>query len=402
MLLPSFNYDVLIVPEDAYAPLLLSLNPVTSGWKPTVDPGIELVAQTVAADGSPVANARLLLKRGAVPSTLGTSDSHGLLSVQARAGSLTATIVPPDGSGLPVATLSDPFDLPDEGLPTLKMRWDDFAAGTLAVQVMRPDGVTPVGNAQLWLSSRPNYYRAGVLSIGDAISLSPMASVSASATTDDDGRTTFPPYPAGAYAMTVVPPGTAAPAAITTVSAIVSAGTTLQTITLSSKVALTGSLLPLPASAGASIRAVDSGTPATYSEPATPPTGTAVSTQAASDGTFSLAVDPNRNYQLIVQPIPGAGASVGRAVVKVSSTTHAQDLGAITLPAGQLYQGTVVDSTTLRTVPNAFIQVYCASSAIGCVDPTVSLAEAISRGDGTFSLILPQAAATVAPAPHSP
>jgi len=399
MLLPYLNYDVLIVPEGPIAPLLLSLNPVSSWWKPTVDAGITLVAQTLDAHAQPLHGVRLLLKRGAVPSTLGISDALGLLTLQARPGSLTALIVPPDGSGLPTATVTDTFDLTTAGLPTLTMQWDDFPTGTLAVQVMRPDGITPVANAQVWLASRPDAYRAGVLSVGDAISLPAAGSVAASATTGDDGRATLPPYPAGSYVVTVVPPGSAAAAAVTTVPAVVPAGPASQTITLASKVALTGALGPLPASAGALIRAVDAGSPATSLDPGTPATGTAVSTQAASDGTFSLSVDPNRTYELIIQPVQTGAGSIGRAVMKTSSGATATNLGKITLPAGQLYQGTVtlMGTSTPRAVPNAFIQVYCAPSAIDCVDPAVSLAEATSRGDGTFSVILPQAAATVAP-----
>lgn len=397
LLLPHLSYDVLIVPEGPYAPLMLSLNPTGGGWRPTVDPGIDVLAWMLAADGSPVANARMLLKRGTVPSTLGTSDASGQLTVQARAGSLTATMVPPDGSGLPVATTRDPVDLAMMGVPQLTMRWDDLPAGTLAVQVMRPDGLTPIGNAQVWLYSALPRTRAGLLSVGDALALEAASSVSASVTTGDDGRATFPPYPAGPYVLTVVPPDSAAPAAVTTVSAIVPAGATVQTVTLSSKVTLTGKLLP--ASAGALIRAVDAGSPPTDYDPGTPSTGRAASTQATSDGTFSLSVDPNRDYQLILQPVANSSGSLGRAVVKVSSGAAAMSLGTLTLPAGQLYQGTVmlIDSTTPRTIPNAFIQVYCVSSSVGCVDPAVSLAEATSRGDGSFSLVLPQGAATVAP-----
>lgn len=395
LLLPHLSYDVLIVPQGSFAPLLLSLSPTSGGWRPIVDPGVDVLARMLSADGSPVANARMLLKRGSVPSTLGTSDASGRLTVQVRPGSLTATMVPPDGSGLPVATTKDPFELASIGVPELTMQWDQLPSGTLAVQVMRPDGITPVGKAQVWLYSALPSYRAGLLAVGDAPALEATASVASSVTTADDGTATFPPYPAGRYVMTVVPPASAAPAAVTSVPAIVPVGAASQTVTLFSKVTVGGALLPVSGGAGALIRAIDAGTPSMGTDPGTPSTGLTVSTQAASNGTFSLTLDPSRNYQLILQPVAD---STGRAVVKVSSGATSSSLGAITLPAGQLYQGTVmlIDSTTARTVPNAFIQVYCAPAAIGCVDPAVSLAEATSRGDGTFSLVLPQAAATVA------
>lgn len=392
LLLPHLTYDVLIAPQGALAPLLLSLTADEFGWKPIVDPGIDVHARTLAADGSPVANARLLLKRGTVPSTLGVSDASGLLTVQTRPGSLTATIVPPDGSGFPVATTNTPFDLGMTGAPALTMRWDDLPSATLAVQVVRPDGVTPVGHAQVWLYSALFPYRAGVLAVGDALALEALASVAASATTGDDGVATFPPYPAGPYQITVLPPESADPAAVTTVAANVPAGAAAQKVTLASKVKVTGALLPLPASAGALIRAVDSGTPALYYEPGTPPTGGSVSTQTAADGSFTLFLSPNRDYELILQPPSNASGSVGRAVKTMRLGASSANMGVITLPPGQPYQGTVMllDSTTPRAVAGAFIQVYCAGSSVNCADPTVSLAEATSRGDGTFSLILPQ------------
>lgn len=397
LLLPHLSYDVLIVPEGAFAPLLLSLGPTGGGWRPVVDPGIDVLAHVRRADDSPVPDARLLLRRGTVPSTLGISDAAGLAMVQARPGSLTATIVPPDGSGLAVATTKDPFDLAMVGAPELTMRWDELPAGTLSVRALGPDGVTPVANAQVWLYSALPGYRAGVLSVGDTLALDAGASVASSVTTDAAGQATFPPYPVGPYLVTVLPPDSASPAAVTTVPVVLPAGAPWQTVTLSSKVIVSGTLRPLPDSGGALIRAVDAGTPPSGNDPGTPSTGRAVSTQAASDGTFSLALDPGRDYQLILQPISNAAGNVGRAVLKVSSAGSASSLGMVTLPAGQLYQGTVmlVDSTTPRSIPNAFIQVYCASSSVGCVDPAISLAEATSRGDGSFSLVLPQAAATV-------
>ena len=396
LLLPSLTYDVLIVPDGAFAPLLVALDPTAGGMSPTVvDPGTSVLAQTMAFDGTPVANARMLLRQGTVPSTVGTSDAAGALTVLARAGGLSATIVPPDGSGLPVATTADDaFDLSVIAAPTLAMQWDDLPTSALTVQVHNPDGVTPTGNAQVWLSSAGAAYRAGVVTVGGALTVDAMASVASSATAGEDGRVTFPPYPAGDYALMILPPRGAAPAALTTTPVTLAPGANAQTVTLASKVTLSGTLRPLPASAGAVVQAVDTGTPAT---------GFVVSAAAGSDGTFALQVDPDRTYELIVQPITsaaGAGTILARAVLKVSTDSRGGNMGVLTLPSGLSFQGTVKSGTTgtgssASTIGNAFVQVYCVTSSASCVDPTVSLAEAATLGDGTFTVVLPQTAATV-------
>ena len=391
LLLPSLTYDVLIVPDGDFAPLLVALNPMTGSMSPTVvDPGLAVLTHTLAFDGSPVASARMLLRRGTVPSTVGTSDASGALTVLARAGGLSATIVPPDGSGLPVATTADDaFDLAMTALPTLTMQWDELPVGTLTVQVRGPDGVVPVGNAQVWLSSAGAPYRAGTLTVGDALALDTVGSVTSSATTGDDGSATFPPYPVGDYALIILPPSSAAPAALTTMPVTLQGGATLQTVTLASKVPLSGTLRPLPGGAGALIQAVDAGTP---------PTGFVVAAQAGSDGTFSLLVDPDRTYELIVKPLAGASSTLARAVLTVSTNGQGRELGSITLPPGLSFQGTVRnDDTTMSNafpIENAFVQVYCVTSSASCVDPTVSLAEATTLGDGTFTVVLPQSVAT--------
>ena len=392
LLLPTLTYDVLIVPDGAFAPLLLSLTPSPIGMSPTVvDAGMAVLAQTMAFDGTPVANARMLLRRGTVPSTLGVSDATGALTVLARPGAMSAIIVPPDGSGLPVATTADDaIDLSMSVTPTMAIQWDDLPVGTLTVRVLGPDGLTPVGNAQVWLSSAGAPYRAGVLTVDRALTLDAMASVASSATTGDDGRATFPPYPTGDYALMILPPRGAAPAALTTTPVMLLPGATLQTVTLASKVTLRGTLRPLPAAAGAVVQAVDADTPRT---------GFVVSTQAAGDGTFALQVAPDRAYQLIVQPIAGVSSTLARAVLQVSPAMVG-DLGFITLPTGLSFQGTVENADTAMTgnafpIGNAFVQVYCVTSSSTCVDPSVSLAEATTLGNGTFTVVLPQTAATI-------
>jgi hypothetical protein len=107
---------------------------------------------------------------------------------------------------------------------------------------------------------------------------------------------------------------------------------------------------------------------------------------AAGDGTFALLVAPNRTYELIVQP--ASGRVFGRAVIAgVQVGPSGATVPPIMLPGGLPFSGLVQGNGV--GIGGAFVQAFCVSSAATCADPSVSLAEAITLGDGTYSLILP-------------
>jgi hypothetical protein len=103
-------YDVLVVPSRAgYAPALIG------GRSPSelraenfmLDAGVT-VRGTVRAGptpGAPLPGARVLLRAGALPSTIGTSGADGGFELRARAASFEAVVLPPPDSGLPEARL---------------------------------------------------------------------------------------------------------------------------------------------------------------------------------------------------------------------------------------------------------------------------------------------------------
>ena len=127
------QYDVLIVPIDSYAPMYL-LNGTPGSWPQPLqlDRGIPVTATMRDSNGNAVVGARLVLRRGSLPSTVGVSDANGAASLWARAGTLAAYIEPPIGSGLPSAAVgagSDPSTDPgivlDPGVTSLdlSMTW---------------------------------------------------------------------------------------------------------------------------------------------------------------------------------------------------------------------------------------------------------------------------------------
>jgi hypothetical protein len=388
---PLLTYDLLIVPSDPsadFAPQLLSSRPTDWAQGIDIDQGVHVGALTVNADGTPLGNARMILRRGARPSTVGVSDSTGALDLWTRAGTMSATVVPPDGSGLAQANIDATNDLgvvlgTNDASLSLRMQWAAIASGTMVIDVRDTDGTTPVASARVHLSSHDRIGNAGTLTVStpgaDDVMLAASGSVDDDVVTDASGRATFQPHPIGVYDVTIVPGAGTTAAAVTTSSVMLSSTTLPQTIALAAKVNLTGTLLPAPASKGSVITAIDTGEVTT---------GTSFSAQAGADGSFSLSVNPNRSYEIVIQP--GAGQTFGRTLLPAAAAmigSSDMSIGTMTLPRGLTYTGYVTGGG--NNIGDVFIQVFCVSSAPSCVDPTVSLAEATSAADGSFKVVLP-------------
>jgi hypothetical protein len=388
-LLPLLSYDLLIVPLDPYteyAPWLISSQP-PGAWSQgiDIDQGVRVDGVALAADGTPLANARMILQQATRPSTVGISDATGALHVWTRPGTMSAVVVPPDGAGLPQANVAATNDfgvvLPanDTGL-TVTMRWANVAHGALAIDVRDSAGAVPQASAQVRVSLQRTLASVGTMTVStpgaNDVMLAASGSFDGNLSTDGTGRVSFPALPVGTYDVTVTPPG-GSPAALTTTTLTLSSAGLSQTIPLAQKVRLVGSLLPLPASKGALVTALDAGPGAT---------GTASMSVVGADGSFALSVAPNRTYELIVQP--ASGRVFGRAVIAgVQVGPSGATVPPIMLPGGLPFSGLVQDNG--MGIGGAFVQVFCVSSAATCADPSASLAEATTLGDGTYSLILP-------------
>ncbi|HEY4186049.1 MAG TPA: hypothetical protein VGP07_13325 [Polyangia bacterium] len=392
VLRPQQTYDLLVVPSDPYAPLLLPSSFPASWATVDIDQGTPVTAQMLTSDGAPVPDARLILKSGILPSTIGVSDSGGSMTLWTRPGTMSATVVPPDGTGLPQANITATdaagVTLAMGGASlSLTMTWADLTTATPALTVKSIDGATPVANAHVRLALHTPIANAGTLVVsapgfGDTV-LGATGSVNEDIVTDASGLAAFPPVPAGAYDVTIIPPAGSAPAAVTTTTLTLSNGNPARSINLVQKVPLTGTLLTGTGSKsavqGAVVNAIDVGTGAT---------GMVASAISDGNGAFTLSVDPGRTYQLTVLPIAGP-TLLGRTVFPAMTVgSSGGSTGPITLPAGVPYAGSI--TTNGNPVAGAFVQVFCVSPIASCVDPSVSLAEATTLGDGTFSLILPQ------------
>ena len=426
-LLATQSYNLLIAPMDAasgaggagsvpgtanFAPYVQFSMP--DSWQGLeIDQGLRIAGQTVTAGGTPLQNARMQLRSSAgTPSTIGYSDATGALTLWARDGKMSAVVIPPDGSGLPTAMTADgAITVPMGASLSLTMQWEAPAQSTLTVQVRAADGTSPVANAKVRLTSAGMPYSPGTLTVqssgADDVMVPTTAAVTDSLQTGADGQVTFPPYPAGSYTLTIIPPATAAPAAVTTVPVTLTAGAATQTVALAKQVTLTGTLAGPTGPVAGQVTAIDIGNACTTGAPGCPAagtpapgtsaaTGSVVAGQADASGSFSLTVDPDRTYELIVQPT--AASALGRAVrsaFRLCSTATApctapnvsSSMVTITVPPGVPYHGTLAGSGG-APVGGAAVQVFCALASATC-DPDVSLAEATSLADGTFTVILP-------------
>jgi hypothetical protein len=386
LLLPAVTYDVLVVPTEAYAPDLFSGTPATWRQPLQIDHGVHVTARTLATNGSPVVGARMLLSRGTLPSTLGTSDATGAMELWVRAGTLGAVVVPPPGSGLPRATVGIDggggiaLD-PSAGSLDLQMTWDAAATAPLVIGVRGPDGTTPIAGARVRVTSQAAAAPVGTLVArpagGAGVSLRASGSTDVEVVSATAGVAAFPLLAIGGYDVIIIPPAAASPAAITSTSVLLVAGGLTRNVTLAGKVVLTGTVLPTSDSPGALVTAVDGSVTAA---------GAVTSTAVAPDGSYTLSVDPARSYQLLVDP--ATGVLRGRTVLTVlSTTTGTTVVSPIPLPVGHRVHGQVTADGV--AVAGALIQVFCPTASPQC-DPTFSLSDAISRGDGTFDLLLPE------------
>ncbi len=397
-LIPTLSYDLLIVPTEPYAPIQLTGLP--SSWLfslQPLDPGVPINATTVDAGGNPVGEARMVLRRGSVPSTVGVSDSSGAATIWARASTsaMSMNIVPPIGSGLPSAAVGQGSDpTVDPGImialgvtsASVSMKWDRVSTAPLTVHVLAPGGTATGAGARVRATARTAPGPVGTLTVqpagGMPILLHPTGTTDVEIVTDTTGTAVFTALSLGAYTITVIPASngsapTASSLAITTAPVTLAAGGLTSSVMLSMKSTLSGMLLPLSDSPGTQIIAIDRGVISS---------GTVVSSTVAADGRYQLLVDPGRSYELLAQP-PSTSAR-GRAVLALSVSDATPALATATLPVGHAVHGTVAAALG-GSLAGTLVQAFCPMTSPRCLDGTLPLAETVARFDGTFDLILP-------------
>ena len=136
-------------------------------------------------------------------------------------------------------------------------------------------------------------------------------------------------------------------------------------------------LLPITDSPGTQVTAIDRSVTAP---------GTVVSATVGADGTYQLFVDPGRSYELLAQP--PAGVARGRAILASSVSDATPTIATATLPIVHPTSGQDL-GTNGAGIGGVLMQVFCPSTSTKCLDATFPLAEAVTRSDGSFVLLLP-------------
>ncbi len=392
-------YDVLIVPSEPYAPDLVHGTPNQWPQPLQLDHGVMVTATTFDRGGNAVAGAHLVLRRESLPvtlpSTVGVSDGNGAATLWARPGTLAAYIEPPDGSGLPSAAVgagsdptTDPGILLDPGVSSLDlaMTWDQVTSAALSIRVLGPGGAPVGAGARVRATSQAVAARVGQLVAhpagGVAVTLQATGNTDVEVVTDASSTAVFAALPVGDYVVTVVPasasgaPSASTPAITTTTVTLAASGLS-RDVTLSIKSTIGGMLLPVSDSPGTQVTAIDRSAAAP---------GTVVSATVGADGTYQLFVDPGRSYELLVQP--PAGVSRGRAILASSASDMTPALSTATLPIVHPLSGKILGPNGAGA-GGVLMQVFCPSTSTKCLDATFPLAEAVTRSDGTFILLLP-------------
>jgi hypothetical protein len=384
-------YDVLVLPDNGLAPLLVSGSPdlITSQMSVAVGPGARVTGVAHDGAGMPVAGARVVLEAGVRPSTIGVSGADGSFGLTTRDGAHGADILPPAGSGLPEAHVAAspgivvPADLPSVALD---MTWANLPSSALTVTVIGPgESIAPVAGAEVRVDLATPLPNVGTLRVHGATTaqLTATGTAHGDVVTDANGVARFGRLPTGTYHVIVAPPAGFVGGAITLPPDVTLTGADASVpIALAVPVTISRTLSAITAgaTAGSRVTAIDRGLLAA------PTMATAT---ADATGAYTLTLAAGRTYELLVDPPANQG--IARSVVNVvtPSTTNGPQTDVV--PPALFWRGSITGAG--RSVPGALVQAFCVQPASTCFDAALPLAQGTTASDGSITLILPGAVA---------
>jgi hypothetical protein len=376
------TYSTLVVPDGDVAPVTFPPRDAAAmgGGGLALDDGPAIAGTVADAGGQPVVGATIVLRNGDLVSTTGKTDATGAFHLRARAGTFGLTVVTPLAAGGLEATLAAASGLVVDATAqtpplAIKLQASALVTGTVALSAKDPASLGT--DARVSVAAAAPLANVATLTVGAGAARALAGDVHFSLQPASDGTVSTGGVPPGMYDVTVFPASASSRDAVTKTTLDLTAGSvTSLPLSLSPKVMLTGNLLPVGTSSGVRIVAQDQG-------------GLPVTAQvdAGPDGSFALAVSPFLPY--ILRALPQADQPLARASFPVVAVTDKPLSGLdYDMPAALLFAGRVVDPS-LQGVSTALVQAFCIENALGCVDPTVPVAETITRSDGTFQLMLP-------------
>ena len=393
--LASGIYSMLMIPDADVAPVLLagkSPAELAAAMPLVLAPGVAITG-TISDDAGPIAGARVVLRDGTRPSTLGASDASGRFTLRAGAGVYGATITRDSGDGVLEATLAASDGLiriqdqaDGQPAPSLSIHLSRAAPRQLTLPLTSADATSLGPDARVVVESAAPLLDVTTVTFGASPAHPASVRFRSERAPAIDGVTgrasvSVTGLPPAHYRATVFPGGVATADAVTVAADIDLSSQTAVTwpIRLQGKVALAGRLLPAAQAEGVRLTAVDvaSDFPS------------AVGSDALSDGAFSLPVSPGRSYSLRAIPAAGASQAFARAIFPSVAVGAA---GAIledhAMPRALAFAGQVVDDS-LQGIGVTVVQVFCVAGSADCIDTEAPLAETVTRGDGSFQVMLP-------------
>jgi hypothetical protein len=374
-------YSVLVLPDGAVAPTLVSGLLDALSTSVPMSPGVNVTGTLRDGKGNPVVGARAILMAGALPSTVGVSGADGTLGLLARQGTFSADILPPAGSGLPEALVTGSPGivlLPGATDLNFSMDWAKVPAAALTIAVTGPGGA-PVAGARVRVDLATPLANAGTLSVsGVTTPLQATGSAHADGVTDAQGAAHLGLLPTGSYHVIVAPPDGASSVAITLQDVYLPAAGATAPIALAAPVTLAGTIAGVGTVAGAKITAIDHGLLAS---------ATLATATTGADGSYKLPLAVGRTYELVVEPDPKSG--LARTVLNLETPTAMGNVRFDTITPAVAWKGSVTGAG--RAVAGALVQVFCAPRA-SCIDPDLALAQGTTAADGSITLSLPAAA----------
>jgi hypothetical protein len=379
-------------------------------------PGIRISGRLTDPDGAPAEGATINLhsyqaatsagQTDLLFSTVGRAASDGSYALQVNpAGAFSIVVTPPPGSSLPTASIEQAINLTDATtvVPEVDFQWLPPDTTDLHITVTAPNGGVPPSPIAARVQSSagaPSPPLAGRLTIaGDAdggswTPGSALATVRREGTTDGTGRVAFDALPKGRYEVTLVPPASLG-WAITKYNLDAGAvgGSLRIGLKLAPKVMVIGQLLDAKDdaatdTAGATVVATDLGTDTI---------APIVKAEVSSDGSYVLALDPERTYSLVAQPVPGRGLPSYVPLYGFTTGKETLVLDDQRIPKGVLVQGQV----SYAGVPTAgaVVQAFCVGLLPDCVDRTnlaagapPAFASTVSDDTGKYAFYLPDPA----------
>jgi hypothetical protein len=282
----------------------------------------------------------------AVPATPGVVVPAGATRVTVRLGAIATARIGLSMTGAGAGS-------------KLLMETRDAVPGAATVEVTQP-GVTPAP---------------------PPVTLAASARIRLEATVGAGGAVSLPRLPRARYRATLFAARAAAPASITVRDIDATGGDVDAAMTIAPPVTISGMLGS--AAADAQVLAIDEEARLALAPQAAGTFFTAV----GAGGLFSLSVNPSRVYRVTVDPPPG-GLFARMLLPPLTVAAAPVTLPTGRLPPGLLWGGRVIDPL-LQPVPGVAVSAHCVAGNGGCVDPDSPVAEAVTAGDGSFRLVLP-------------